>query len=553
MAKNLKVIFLGGVGEIGKNMTVLEYDNEILVVDAGLGFPGDDMPGIDLVVQDITYLERNRDKVKGYVITHGHEDHIGGLPYVLENVPGTIYASRLTLALVENKLREHPGIKAKAVSVRPRSVVQIGKHFSVEFIHVNHSVAGSFALSITTPVGIVFHTGDFKIDHTPVDGMPIDLTRIGEIGKKGVMLMLGESTNAERKGFTMSETSVGERLNEIFEDNKDRRLFVATFASHIHRVQQLLDLAEKHKRKVAFSGRSMLNVTDAAIKIGEMKARPDNIIDITHVGNYADKEILIILTGSQGEPMSALSRMAAGDFHGKIHIGPNDTVIMSASPIPGNERAVNNVVNNLIKRGAEVVYESLAEVHVSGHACEEELKIIHSLVHPHFFIPVHGEYSHMKKHIALAQKLGMNKRNILMPDVGDCVELSISGMKRAGSVPSGIKLIDGLGRGGSDSMVLRDRMTLAEEGVCVIGIGYDKSTGKIISGPDVMTKGLLYSEEMEELLTQVKSVILDCAKNLNFAKDDPGNTRAAIRKDVQMYFQKELKRRPVVITMLQGN
>ena len=552
MAKNLRVIFLGGVGEIGKNMTALEYDDEIIVVDAGMGFPGDDMPGIDVVVQDTTYLEQNKNKVKAYVITHGHEDHIGGLPYVLATTPATVYGSRLTLALVENKLREHPGIKVKAVSVRPRSIVDIGKHFKVEFIHVNHSVAGSFALSITTPVGIVFHTGDFKVDHTPVDGQPIDLTRIGEIGKKGVMLLLAESTNAEKSGTSMSETMVGESLDKLFESNKERRIFVACFASSVHRVQQLLDLAEKHKRKVAFSGRSMINVSDAAIKVGEMKARPDNIIDITSLGNYADKELLVVLTGSQGEPSSALARMARGEFN-KIHLGANDTVILAASPIPGNESQVNKVVNNLICRGTEVVYESLAEVHASGHAYEEELKLIHTLLHPHFFIPVHGEYKHMKKHIAIAMKLGMNRRNIIMPDIGDCIELSINGLKKVGTVPAGTKLIDGLGSGATDSAVLRDRMILAEEGVCVVGIGFDKQTGSVISGPDVMTKGLLYNEEMDENIAGVKDAIMQSVNGLNLSKDNPQDIRATIRKDVQNYFQKEFKRRPVVITMLQGS
>lgn len=551
MAKNLKVIFLGGVGEVGKNMTVLEYDDEIIVVDAGLGFPGDDMPGIDLVVQDTTYLERNKDKVKAYVITHGHEDHIGGLPYVLANAPATVYGSRLTLALVENKLREHPGIKVKAVSVRARSIVDIGKYFKVEFVHVNHSVAGSFALAITTPVGVVFHTGDFKVDHTPVDGQPIDLTRIGEIGKKGVSLLLCESTNAERAGSSMSETVVGENLDEIFGDNKERRIFVACFASSIHRVQQLLDLADKHKRKVAFSGRSMINVTDAAIKVGEMKARPANIVDIANVGNYKDNELLIVLTGSQGEPSSALARMARGEFN-KIHLGMNDTVILAASPIPGNESQVNKVVNDLIKRGTEVVYESLAEVHASGHAYAEELKLMHTLLNPQFFMPVHGEYKHMKKHMMIAQKLGMNKRNMIMPEIGDCVELSVAGMKRVGSVPAGMRLIDGLGSGCSDSAVLRDRMILAEEGVCVVGVGFNKETGEVLSGPDIMTKGLLYNDEMDENIAGVKDVILATIGGLNLAKDSLQDIRAAIRKDVQNYFQKEFKRRPVVITMLQG-
>ena len=549
MAKNLKVIFLGGVGEIGKSMTLLECDNEILVIDAGMGFPTDEMPGIDMVLQDITYLERNKQKVRGYVITHGHEDHIGGLPYALAVAPACVYGSRMSLALIENKLREHPGVKVKAVSVKPRSIVDIGTNFKCEFVHVNHSVPGAFALAVTTPVGIIFITGDFKVDHTPVDAMPIDLTRIGEIGKRGVALMLGECTNVLIEGFSQSETSVGETLDEIFEDSKDRRIFVSTFSSHVHRMQQLLDLAEKYKRRVAFSGRSMINVSDAAIKIGEMKARPANIVDIADIGNFEDKELLIILTGSQGQPTSALARMADGEFN-KIHIGPNDTIVLSASPVPGNEKMVNNLINALIRRGAEVVY---AEVHASGHACQEEIKLIHTLVKPHFFIPIHGDYKQMKKHIAVAEKLGMNKRCIIMPDLGDCIELTANSMRRIGNVPSGIRLIDGLGSGAHDSNVIRDRQILSEEGVCVIGIGYDKKTGAVHSGPDIMTKGLLYGEEMNESVGGVKGVILATLAELNLAKDDLGDTRAAIRKDVQNYFYKELKRRPIVITMLQGS
>ncbi|MCL2570448.1 MAG: ribonuclease J [Firmicutes bacterium] len=551
MAKNLKVIFLGGVGEIGKNMTALEFGDDIVVVDAGLGFPTEDMPGIDLVVQDISYLIKNKDKVKGYVITHAHEDHIGGLPYALAEVPAQIYGSRLSLALIDNKLREHPGVKVKATSVKPRSVVNIGP-FAVEFIHVNHSVAGSFALSITTPVGVVFISGDFKIDLTPPDGQIIDLTRIGEIGKKGVSLFLCESTNAGRKGFTMSETTVSEKMDEIFEKSKDKRIFVATFSSNVHRVQQLLDLAEKHKRKVAFSGRSMINVTDTAIKIGEMRVTQGQIIDVAHVSTYADKEVLVILTGSQGEPSSALVRMSTGDFN-KIHLGPNDLVILSSHPIPGNERSVNNVVNNLIKRGVEVVYESLAEVHVSGHACEEELKIMHALLKPLFFIPVHGEQKHMRKHAEIARRMGMPERNIAIPDIGDIWELSTNNLRRAGSVPSGIRLIDGKGCGTTDSNVLRDRMTLAEEGICIVGIGYCKKTGEISSGPDVMTRGLLFPEEMEGVIPELKQVILESISKISLTGDDANNIRNQIRRDVQQFFHKQKNRRPIVVTMLQAN
>ena len=553
MAKGLKVIFLGGVGEIGKNMYALEYENDIIVLDAGLGFATDDMPGIDCVVQDITYLVKNKNKVRGYVITHGHLDHIGGLPYALADVPAAVYGSRMSLALIEKNLREHPGIKVKAVVVKARSVVEIGA-FKVEFIHVNHNISGSFALSITTPVGIVFFAADFKVDHTPVDGQPIDLTRIGEIGRKGVLLMLGESTNAERKGYTISEAQVAERIDALFALNKERRIFVSTFSSNIHRVQTLLDLATKHNRKVAFSGRSMLNVTDVSMKIGELRIKPESIVDITHVGNYKDSEVLIVLTGSQGEPRSALVRMATGDFN-KIQIGANDTIILASAPIPGNEANVNNVVNNLTKCGAEVVYESLAEVHASGHAYEEELKLMLSLVRPTFFVPMHGEYKHLKKHAALAAQLGVNKRNIIIPDLGDCLELLPTSLKRVGFVPSGAVLIDGSGAGTFDSSVLRDRQTLAEEGICVIGIGFDKKTGEIISGPDVTTRGLLYSTEIVEHMNECRAAILECIQKsgFNLSKDDVGDIRNTIRRDVQNFFNKVVKRKPMVITMLQSN
>jgi len=552
MAKGVKISFLGGVGEIGKNMYVLEYGDDIIVLDAGLGFPDDSMPGIDCVVQDITYLVHNKNKVKAYLISHAHLDHIGGLPYALATVPAPIYGSRMTLGLIENQLREHPGIKVKATVVKARSVVQIGA-FTVEFIHVNHSVPGSFAMSVTTPVGIIFFTGDFKVDYTPVEAMTTDLTRMGEIGRKGVLLLMAESTNIERPGHSMSETVVGARIDELFKTNSDRRLFVASFSSNVNRTQQLLDLAEKHKRKVVFCGRSMINVSDTAIKIGEMKGRPENIIDVAHVGNYKDSELLFILTGSQGEPRSALMRMSTGDFN-KIKIGTNDTIILASAPIPGNEGRVNDVVNNLTKCGAEIVYETWAEVHASGHACEEEFKLIHSLLNPQYFIPVHGEYKHMKKHIALAVRLGTSKRNCFMPDLGDCMELSINGLKRVGSVPSGAVLIDGTGAGSSDSNVLRDRQVLAEEGVCIVGIGFDGKTGEITSGPDIMTKGLLYSDELLEHTSDAREAVLESIKNagINLAKDDAADIRGIIRRDVQSFFHKNVKRRPMVITMLQS-
>jgi len=552
MAKAVKIIFLGGVGEIGKNMYALEYENDIVVLDAGLGFPDETMPGIDCVVQDITYLVQNKHKVKAYVITHAHLDHIGGLPYALAQVPAPIYGSRMTLGLIENQLREHPGIKVKAVVVKPRSIVQIGV-FSIEFVHVNHSIPGSFALSITTPLGIIFFTGDFKVDYTPVDAMTTDLTRMGEIGKKGVLLLMAESTNIERPGHSMSETVVGARIDELFKQNAERRMFVASFSSNVNRTQQLLDLAEKYNRKVIFCGRSMINVSDTAIKIGEMKGRPENIIDISHAGNYKDSELLFVLTGSQGEPRSALVRMSTGDFN-KIKIGTNDTIILASSPIPGNESRVHDVVNNLTRCGAEIVYETWAEVHASGHACEEEFKLIHSLLNPQYFVPVHGEYKHMKKHIALAVRLGTNKRNCYMPDLGDCLELSMNTLKRVGCVPSGAVLVDGSGQGSSDSNVLRDRQTLAEEGICIVGIGFDSKTGAITSGPDIMTKGLLYSDELLEHMDEARAAVVDSLTSAghNLAKDDVGEIRNTIRRDLQNFFNKSVRRRPMIITMLQS-
>jgi len=553
MAKGVKISFLGGVGEIGKNMYALEYEDDIIVLDAGMGFTDETMPGIDKVVPDVTYLVQNKDKIKAYVITHGHLDHVGGMAYALQNAPAPVYASRMTLAIIENQLREEPNIKVKAFAVKARSVVEIGA-FKVEFIHVNHNIPGAFALSITTPMGVIFFTGDYKIDYTPVDGQMTDIVRIGEIGRKGVALMMGECTNVERPGYSMSEQQVGEHLDAIFEKNKERRIFVASFASNVHRTQSLLDLAAKHNRKVAFGGRSMINISEAAIKIGEMRANQQNIIDINHVGSYKDSEVLIILTGSQGEPNSALMRMSRGDFN-RIQITNNDTVLFASSPIPGNETCVNNCVNNLTKCGAEVVYERLAEIHASGHGCEGEMKMMMALVNPHYFVPVHGEYKMLKRHAELAEKMGVNKRNILTPDLGDVFELTMNSLKKVGCIPSGAVLLDGSGTGTSDSNVLRDRQTLAEEGVCVIGIGFDSKSGDIISGPDIITRGLLYTDELLTHVDDARDAVVQSIANagLNLAKDDVGDIRNQIRKDVQAFFQKVVKRRPVVVVMLQSN
>ena len=481
MNNKVKITFLGGVGEIGKNMTAIEYNDEIIVIDAGLTFPGEELPGVDIVIPDISYLLANRDKVKAIILTHGHEDHIGALPFVLKDLNVPIYGSRLTLALVENKMKEFDKIKYKAISVKPKNVLKLGS-FTIEFIKVSHSIAGSLALCITTPVGNIIHTGDFKIDFEPIDGTMTDLPRFGELGKRGVKLLLCESTNVCRKGYSMSERSVGRTLNTIFEKNQSKRLFIATFASNIHRLQQILELAEKYKRKVAFTGRSMINISEVAMKIGELKYNKDNIVDIDKIDKYADNELLIITTGSQGEPMSALTRMAAGEFK-KIQLRENDLIVFSASPIPGNEKSVYNVINALYKLGADVIYDELADVHVSGHACQEELKTIHALTKPEFFIPIHGEYRHLKMHSQLAQQLGMEQRNIVLPSLGMQVELGPNSIKQSGFVTAGQRLVDGIGIGDMDSNVLKERKQLSEEGICVVVVNINNVSGCVSSEP----------------------------------------------------------------------
>ncbi|HBJ98044.1 MAG TPA: ribonuclease J, partial [Clostridiales bacterium] len=424
----LFIRFLGGVGEIGKNMTAFEYGKDIIIVDAGLAFPTEDMPGIDLVIQDISYLIANKDRVRGVVLTHGHEDHIGGLPYLLKELKIPVFGTKLTLTLAENKMREHKISDYNFNCVTAGSIISLGC-FKVEFINVNHSITGACALAITTPVGVIFHSGDFKIDLTPINGQVMDITRISEIGKKGVLLLMCESTNVERTGYAPSETVVGATFDRLFAENVKKRIIIATFSSNVHRLQQILNIAQKYKRKVAFSGRSMINVAEAASKIGELTIPENILVDIERSKNFADKDIVIVSTGSQGEPMSVLTRMAYGDYP-QVKITPNDAIIISASPIPGNEKNVYKVINNLYKMGAEVYYESLEKIHVSGHAFQEELKILHSLIKPKFFIPVHGEYRHLKKHILLAKGMGMKESNTLIAEIGDTVELTAKSMKK---------------------------------------------------------------------------------------------------------------------------
>lgn len=546
----LKVIFLGGVGEIGKNMTALEYDDEIIIVDCGQTFPSADQPGVDSIIPDITYLLANKDKVKGIVITHGHEDHIGALPYVLKDLNVPVYGSKLALSLIDAKLREQKVDGVALNVVKPKGVVSLGNNFKIEFVRVSHSIAGSYALSITTPIGVVFHTGDFKVDYTPVDGNMIDLKRISEIGSKGVLLMLAESTNIERSGSSLSESRVGESFAHIFNENQDRRIFIATFASNIHRLQQIMDVAKKHKRKVAFAGRSMVNIVELATKIGELKVDKNIIVDIEQINNVEDKNLVIIATGSQGEPMSALTRIANGEFD-KVQIGYNDTVIISATPIPGNERMVYNVINNLYKCGAKVIYESLNEIHASGHACQDEIKLIHSLICPKFFIPVHGEVRHLQKHAELAMKMGMLPTNIILADIGNKVEVSKTSIRIGDNVPSGSMLVDGLGVGDVGSAVLRDRKHLAEAGLIVVAIGVNSMSGELFS-IDITSRGFMYSrEESDKIVEESKEVVRNTLSKIDLkAIGDWNSVKNTVRKDLRNLFFKRTRRDPLIIPVI---
>lgn len=542
--------FIGGVGEIGKNMTALECDDEIIVIDCGSSFPGGDMPGIDLVIPDVSYLIANREKVKGIVLTHGHEDHIGALPYVLKDLNVPVFGTKLTLALVDNKLREQKLDGVSLNVVKPGSVISLGTKFKVEFVNVSHSIAGSCALAITTPIGLVFHTGDFKVDYTPIDGNVINLKRIAEIGGKGVTLLLAESTNVEREGSSMSEAKVGESIAHILNENQDRRIFIATFASNIHRLQQIVDLAKKFKRKVAFAGRSMINVVECATKIGELKLDSSCVVDIDMIDKEEDKKLIIITTGSQGEPMSALTRIAAGEFP-KIQLGYNDTVIISASPIPGNEKMVYNVVNNIYQHGARAIYERLAEVHASGHACQDELKLIHALIKPKYFIPVHGERRHLQKHAELAVKMGTPANNIIIPDIGNRIEITGKTFRMGDNIPSGCLLVDGLGVGDVGSIVLRDRKHLSEEGLFVAAVGINSLSGEIF-GIDITSKGFMYSdEESDAIIEEAKTVLKNALSQMDLkGAADWTQVKSVMRKELKNLFFKRTRRNPMVIPVI---
>jgi len=547
--KKLKIIPLGGLGEIGKNITVFEYGDDIFVVDCGIAFPEDDMLGIDLVIPDISYLTKNREKVRGIVLTHGHEDHIGALPYVLKDLNVPVYGTKLTLGLLEQKLGEHGLLSSVDLNVVQHSdVIELGC-FKVEFIRSTHSIADSTALAIFTPVGTVFHTGDFKIDYTPIEGDPIDLARLAELGKKGVLLLMCDSTNVERQGYTMSEKTVGETFDEIFMNAKNR-ILVATFASNVHRIQQIVNAAVKFGRKIAICGRSMVNVVNVAMELGYMNVPEGVMIDIDHVNKYPSDKLVIITTGSQGEPMSALTRMASGD-HKKVEIIPGDLVIISANPIPGNEKLVSRVVNDLFKKGAEVIYESLADIHVSGHASQEELKLIHRLIKPKFFFPVHGEYRHLKRHANLAVELGMSPENIFIMDIGKVLELTNDSAKVNGSVNSGRVLVDGLGVGDVGNIVLRDRKHLSQDGLIVIVITIEGDTGNVVAGPDVISRGFVYVRESEDLMEQIREVCKAALQKCEDKKKNDWSTKKSIIRDaLRDYLYERTKRRPMILPII---
>ena len=543
----LKIIPLGGLEQIGMNITAFEYDDSIVVVDCGLSFPEDDMLGIDLVIPDVTYLKNNIEKVKGFVITHGHEDHIGALPYVLRDINIPIYATKLTMGIIENKLKEH-----NLTGNTKRKVVKFGQsinlgQFRIEFIKTNHSIVDAAALAIYSPAGIVVHTGDFKVDYTPVFGDAIDLQRFAEIGKKGVLALMCDSTNAERPGFTPSERTVGKTFDILFEEHKNTRIIIATFASNVDRVQQIINTAYRFGRKVVVEGRSMVNIIETATNLGYLSIPDNTLIDIEMLKNYPDEKTVIITTGSQGESMAALSRMA-GDNHRKISIGPTDTVIFSSHPIPGNEKAVTNVINELLLKGADVIFQ---DVHVSGHACQEEIKLIYTLVHPKYAIPVHGEFKHLKAQAKIAQELGIPKENIFIIQSGDVLELSEEKAQVTGKVPVGDILVDGLGVGDVGNIVLRDRQHLAEDGILIVVLGLDGATDELACGPDIVSRGFVYVRESDELMDEARIVVNDAVDGcLGRGISDWGKLKSSIKDALGEYVWRKTKRRPMILPII---
>ena len=545
-APEVKVIPLGGLGEIGKNMTAIEFDNEVLLIDCGLSFPDDDMFGIDKVIPDFDYLVNSDKKIKGLIITHGHEDHIGAIPYLLQELNIPIYGLKFPLGLIDNKLKEH-GIRGDFHTIHAGKEFRVGRHFTIEPIRITHSIADSVCYSIKTPAGRIFHTGDFKIDYTPVDGNPIDFSRLAQIGSEGVILMMADSTNVVREGYTQSEKVVGETLDGIFRRSKNR-IIIATFSSNVHRIQKIIDIALQCGRKVAISGRSMINVVELARELGYIKIPDSKLIDLNKAGNIPDKELVVITTGSQGEPMSALARMASND-HKAVNIKANDMVILSSTPVPGNELTVANIVNQLVAKGAEVIYSDIAETHVSGHACQEELKLMHSLIRPKYFMPVHGEARHLQTHADLANELGMPRENIFILNNGDQLTLSAKGASKQEKVAEADGIfVDGLGVGDVGNIVLRDRRLLSESGLIIVVASIDKEAGMIVSGPDIISRGFIYVRENEDLIDaaceRAESIIIDClAKNMK----DWNGIKTAVREGLRKYIYGKTERSPIIL------
>ncbi len=547
---SIKVIALGGLEEIGKNMTVLEYGNDIVIIDCGLAFPEDDMLGIDLVIPDISYLAKNTDKIRGIVLTHGHEDHIGALPYILKQLNVPVFGTLLTLGLLENKLREHKMLdKVRLHTVVPGEKVKLGQ-MMVEFIHTNHSIADAVALAVHTPAGIVVHTGDFKVDYTPIDGDIINLQRFAELGSQGVLLLMSDSTNAERKGFTMSEKTVGKVFERIFEETPRNRIMVATFSSNIHRIQQIINAAYMYGRKVAIIGRSMVNAVKTASELDYLWIPPRTIIDINEIRNYRDEQLVIIMTGSQGETMSALSRIASNE-HKQVSIKPDDKIIISASAIPGNEKSVFRMMNELVKRGANVVNGDAEDIHVSGHARQEELKLMLALTKPRFFMPVHGEFMHLSCHRDLALSMGMDKKDIFVMKLGDVLEVNKNEAKITGSVPTGQVMVDGLGVGDVGNIVLRDRKHLSQDGLMVVVVSMDRENGTVIAGPDIISRGFVYVREAENLMDEARKVVLDALLKCEERNVTSWNYIKGLIKDtLKNYIWQKTKRSPMILPII---
>lgn len=548
----VRIIPLGGLGEIGKNLTVIECANDMFIIDCGLAFPDAEMLGVDLVIPDFSYIEQNAENLRGIVLTHGHEDHIGSLPYLLQKINTPVYGTRLTLALVESKLKEHQlANKVQLNVVGPRKTIHFGC-MGVELIHVNHSIPDAVALAIHTPAGVIVHTGDFKVDYSPVDGGIIDLARFGELGSRGVLALLSESTNAERPGYTPTERKVGESFDKLFAQAEGRRIIIATFSSNIHRVQQIINFAESYGRKVAVFGRSMVNVISIAREQGYLQVKDGTMIDIDLMNRYPADQIVLITTGSQGEPMSALTRMAMGE-HKQVSISPQDFIIISATPIPGNEKYVTRVVNELMKSGAQVVYERMYEVHVSGHACQEELKLMLALTKPKFFMPVHGEYKHLKKHAELALGMGIPRENIVIGQIGDVIETNANTMRIVGTAPAGRVFVDGLGVGDVGSVVLRDRQRLAQDGLIIVVLGVDRSEDEIVSGPELISRGFVYVRESEQMMEAARARLTEVIENLRPAERHDWNTlKGKVRESLSDYIFHETKRSPMILPIILG-